>query len=295
MVLPAVIAALGTAAASMANNAINNSRIDKENKKIDDAISALKYNPEDYYTNYSYYDDPTLYDTYQLQGTEYDNVSLDPSVLAAQNQALEDLINLSEAKGLNAIDQQALQEIVNEENKNLQGQNDAILQDAMQRGVYGSGLEMAQRLQNAQSSANRMSNRDMDVMSQAQQRALDALSSYGNLASNMRSQDYNEQARRAAAQDAINQANWENRQKVSNSNVDLRNDVNMKNTDIYNKQQDSNVQSAKDIYANDENKVALRTGQYGGNKEDIRKRQEQNQQMIGNLGTAIGSALSSSK
>lgn len=294
MVWPAVIAALGTAAASMANNAMNNSRIDKENKKIDDAISALKYNPEDYYTNYSYYDDPTLYDTYQLQGTEYDNVSLDPSVLAAQNQALEDLINLSEAKGLNAIDQQALEEIVNEENKNLQGQNDAILQDAMQRGVYGSGLEMAQRLQNAQSSANRMSNRDMDVMSQAQQRALDALSSYGNLASNMRSQDYNEQARRAAAQDAINQANWENRQKVSNSNVDLRNDVNMKNTDIYNKQQDSNVQSAKDIYANDENKVALRTGQYGGNKEDIRKRQEQNQQMIGNLGTAIGSALSSS-
>ena len=295
MVWPAAIAALGTAAASMANNAMNNSRIDKENKKIDDAISALKYSPEDYYTNYSYYDDPTLYDTYQLQGTEYDNVSLDPSVLAAQNQALEDLINLSEAKGLNAIDQQALQEIVNEENKNLQGQNDAILQDAMQRGVYGSGLEMAQRLQNAQSSANRMSNRDMDVMSQAQQRALEALSSYGNLASNMRSQDYNEQAKRAAAQDAINQANWQNIQGNANKNVDLRNDVSMKNTDIYNKQQDSNVQSAKDIYANEENKVALRTGQYGGNKDDIRKQQEQNQQMIGNLGTAIGSALSSSK
>ena len=89
--------------------------------------------------------------------------------------------------------------------------------------------------------------------------------------------------------------NINNMKETDRGNVDLRNDVNMKNTDIYNKQQDSNVQSAKDIYANDENKVALRTGQYGGNKEDIRKRQEQNQQMIGNLGTAIGSALSSSK
>ena len=294
MVLP-VIAALGVAGASMANNAINNSRVDNENKKRAQAIDSLTYRPEDFYSTYEYYKDPELYTTYQLQDTEYDNVAIDPSVLAAQNQALDDLINLSEAKGLNAIDQQALQEIVNEENRNLQAQNDRILQDAMQRGVYGSGLELAQRLQNAQSSANRMSNRDMDIMSQAQQRALDALSSYGNLASNMRNQDYNEQAQRAKAQDAINQANWQNVQGNANKNVDLRNDTSFKNTDIYNKQQDRNVQSAQDIYGMDKDKVALKTGQYDSSKEDIRKRQEQNQQMIGNLGTAIGSALSSSK
>lgn len=291
--LPAA-AVIGTAAASMANNATEQERIDKENRRLQDAINGLTYDPKDYYTNYEYYDNPLLYELYQQGNTEYDNINVDPATKEAQNRALEELINLSEAKGLNAIDQQALQEIVNEENRNLQAQNDAIAQDAMQRGVYGSGLELAQRLQAAQSGANRMSNRDMDVMSQAQQRALDALSSYGNLASNMRGQDFNEQASRAAAQDAINRYNTQQTTDWNRGNIDNQNKVSQMNTDVQHKQQDANVQAARDIWGNKTDVANLNAGFSASGKEDARKRAESNNQLIGTLATSLGSAFSSS-
>lgn len=290
--LPAAVAA-GSTVGSIINNSEADRKLDKENQRIDNALKDLTYRPADFFTNYEYYKDPELYETYLQESNAYDDISLDPNVLSAQNRALDDLINLSEAKGLNAIDQQALQEIVNEENRNLQAQNDAILQDAMQRGVYGSGLEMAQRLQNAQSSANRMSNRDMDVMSQAQQRALDALSSYGNLASNMRNQDYNEQAQKAAAANAINQFNVNQMTNTNRGNVDNRNQVSQLNTGVQHKQQDSNVRAAGDIWAMDLDKKKLQVGQADSTKSDIRQLQQQNQQMLGNFGTALGSTFDS--
>lgn len=288
MLIPAAIAA-GT---SIYNNVSANNRIDKENQKLDKALGELTYSPDDYYTNYSYYQDPELYDTYLQDYNAYDDINVDPNVRAAQQNALDELINLSEAKGLNAIDQQALQEIVAEENRNLQGQNQAIIQDAMQRGIYGSGLEQAQRLQAAQSAANRMNSQDLNVMSQAQQRALDSLAAYGNLAGNMRSQDYNEQAQRAAAANAINQFNVNQMTNANVGNVDNRNKVSQSNTDIYNKQQDSNVQAARDIWSNKADVAALRTNQYNANKSDARAAQQSNNQLIGTLTSAVGAGLS---
>ena len=294
MVAPAVLAAIAAGGAIL-NNMSTDARIDEENARIDNAINSLIYNPKDYYTNYQYYNDPLLYDTYLQQDTEYDNINVDPYALSAQQKALDELINLSQAKGLDAIDQQALQEIVDTENRNLKGQQDAIMQNAMQRGVYGSGLEMAQRLQAAQSSANRMNNQDMNVMSQAQQRALEALSNYGNLSSNIRNQSYNEQAQRAAAQDAINQYNINNMTNTNKGNIDLQNQTSRANTDIYNKQQDSNVQSAQDIYGNEERKVALKTGQYNNNISNAKDRENSLNQLIGVGATALGSAFGGSK
>ena len=294
MVAPAIIAAGIMAGGALANRLSTNNQLNKEQARIDRAVNSLSYNPYDYYTNYQYYTDPLLYETYLQNENAYDNISVDPSVLSAQNRALDELINLSESEGLDAIDQQALQEIVDTENRNLKGQQDSIMQNAMQRGVYGSGLEMAQRLQAAQSSANRMNDQDMNVMSQAQQRALEALSNYGNLASNIRNQDYNEQAQRAAAQNAINQYNVSNMSETNKGNVDLRNQTSRANTDIYNKQQDSNVQSAKDIYGNDERKRALQTGQYNSNIANTKDREDSLNKLLGTGATAIGSAFGGS-
>ena len=289
-----IIAAAGAIGGSVLNNLSTNKQIDKANQRIDKAIEDITWNPNDYFTNYQYYNDPLEYTTYLQDSNAYDSINVDPSVLYAQNKALDDLINLSESKGLNAIDQQALNEIIDSENRNLQGQNEAILQNAMERGVYGSGLELAQRLQAAQSSANRMNNQDMDVMAQAQQRALEALSNYGNLASNMRGQDYNEQAQRAAAANAINQFNVNQMTNANVGNVDNRNKINTSNTDIYNRQQDSNVQAQRDNLGNLKDVAALKTEQYAGNKADARANQQSNNQLIGTVATSLGSAFDSS-
>ena len=169
------------------------------------------------------------------------------------------------------------------------------MQNAMERGVYGSGLEMANRLQAAQSAANRMNNQDMDVMSQAQQRALEALSGYGNLSTQMRNQSFNEQAERAKAQDAINQYNINNMKETDRGNVDLRNDVSQKNTDIYNKQQDSNVDSAQSIFNNKKDIAALETNQYATNQNATNEKRKANNELIGTLATSAAALSGSGK
>lgn len=281
MVLPLIAAgvALGGLGKSIYDDYQTNKKIDKQSAKAEDVINSLSWDPNNYYVNYKYYDDPELYDLYLQDPTAYNDIAVDPSVLEAQNRALQELINLSEEKGLNAIDQQALAEIVNAENRNLQGQNQAILQNAMERGIYGSGLELAQRLQNAQSGANRMNSKDMEVMSQAQQRALDALSSYSDLAGNIRTQDYNEQARRASAIDAINQYNTNQMTNQNKGNVDNLNKVSQSNVDIYNKNQDANVQGYDKNIQNQFDKAKLATGQYQNNINTLGTMNNTNQAM----------------
>lgn len=240
-------------------------------------------NPEKWYAQYQQYIDPIMKDTYQIDGTEYDNINVDPDTLYAQNKALDELINLSEAQGLGAIDQQALDQVVNEENRNLQGQNDAILQNAMERGVYGSGLELAQRLQNAQSGANRMNDRGLDIMSQAQQRALESLASYGDLASQMRTQSFDEQSRRAEAMDQINKWNAENSQAVQNANVDAQNETNRANVGVANAQEDQRVQTERDLQAQQNEKANTLASYYGSKRQADAEDKKSKNQLTGTI------------
>lgn len=277
------VAALGTAKYLYDQQQAGKRLSDREQMFLNSINELDVNNPEEWYAKYKHYADPILYENYQLQGTEYDNIQADPSVLYAQNKALDELMNLSDSKGLDAIDQQALQEIMTDENRNLQGQNQAIAQDAMQRGVYGSGLEMAQRLQNAQSSANRANSKDMEVMAQAQQRALDALSSYGNLASDMRTQGFNEQAKRAEAQDAINLANFQNTQSNANANVDLQNKTNMANVDIDNAQEDQRAQTERDLWDTRYKKSELISGRVNEQEKADAEREKAKNGLTGSL------------
>ncbi len=59
----------------------------------------------------------------------------------------------------------------------------------------------------------------MSSAASGESRALQALASSGNMASTLNNQDYNQAAKAAEAQDAINRFNTENSQKVANSNV----------------------------------------------------------------------------
>src|SRR5690606_10901263 len=93
----------------------------------------------------------------------------------------------------------------------------------------GSGMELAARLQSAQSSADRQSQESDRLMQIAQQRALDAMSQAGNLATGMRSQSFGEQSDIARARDLINQFNVQNQQNVHQRNVANTNQANLRN------------------------------------------------------------------
>jgi hypothetical protein len=245
--------------------------------------------------------DPKQAELFLQESSAMQNVKSDPALREAQMRALAGLQDVSEQGGLTATDKARLGEISQQEMAQQRGQREAILQNARQRGIAGSGLELASQLNNQQASATRQSQQGLNVAAMAQQRALDALMQSGQLGGNIRSQDFEQDARKAAAQDAINAFNTANRtqnsqyntgvlnnsqaanlaakQAIANQNVGIGNQQQQFNNGLY--QQDFNNQMAKqNARAGVAGNIA---GQYGS----------QGQQAANLVGTAIktGGAL----
>jgi hypothetical protein len=132
-------------------------------------------------------------------------------------------------------------------------------------------------------------------------RALDALAMGGQLGGQIRGQDWHEASQRAAAQDAINQANWANSQGIMNANVDNKNNanmfnlqnqqnVNMSNVDLRNQATNQNSQIENQRFNND---LAKATGQ--ANAQQGVTNQYNNQanrmQQLGGMGVMIGGEM----
>jgi hypothetical protein len=170
----------------------------------------------------------------QLQDSEFQQIQGDPSLRAAQTGALERLQQISSQGGLTSEDRARLDDIARQEGVRERGAREAILQNARQRGLSGSGLELQQQLINQQEAANRRAQRGTDVAALAQQRALDALRSGAQLGGQIRQQDFGEASEKARAQDIINRFNaqfqnqagleaFRNQQRVADQNVGIAN------------------------------------------------------------------------
>jgi len=174
-----------------------------------------------------------------LQQSEMANVSTDPRLRQAQMAALGGLQETVDSQGMTAADKYAMQQIQDQSAQQERGQRASILQNAQQRGVAGSGLELASQMQNQQESASRAANQGFAVAAQAQQAKLQALNQLGTLGGNIQGQDFSQQAQIAAAKDAISKFNATNQQNQMNLNVGARNEAQLGN--LQNKQNIANA------------------------------------------------------
>jgi hypothetical protein len=235
--------------------------------------------------------------------SEMGNISTDPRFKQAQMDALLGLQDIGDG-GLTAMDEANLNRIKSEENTASRGAREAIIQNANQRGMGGSGLELMAQLQNQQDSATRTSQRDMDVAGMAQERALQALIQGGDLGGKMQAQDFNQQAQVAGANDAISKFNAANKQNVNLTNVAARN--NAQATNLNNKQnimnQNVGTRNQQQQYNKElkqrqfENEMKKRSGQSGIAQANAQA-QGQNSQNAANannqmIGTIIGAGAS---
>lgn len=199
---------------------------------------------------------------YLQEASKMADINVDPSLYAAQKEALGGYQDIIANKGLDATAQAQLGQIATQEQTQSRGAREAILQNAQARGVGGSGIELASQMQAQQASAGQQAQRDMDVAANAQQRALQALEAYGQLGGQMQSQQFSQQAQQAQAQDAINAFNTKNRQEVENLKVKNRNiaqatnlasaqSISDKNIDIRNKQQQFNKNLPQQQFQNE--------------------------------------------
>lgn len=186
---------------------------------------------------------PEQAQAYSLEQSKMNDVYADPRLLAAQKAALANLQEVG-ANGMTAVDRAKLQQIQAQEDSQLRGQREALAQNAAARGVGGSGLELMNQQMAAQESANRMGQRDTEVAAQAQQARMAALQQAGQLAGQMSSQDWQQQAAKAQAADAINQFNTQNKQQVSMQNIAARNQAQAANLAEAQRLRDTNTQIA---------------------------------------------------
>jgi len=182
----------------------------------------------------------------ELQATGLPAGVINQAMRNKQLQALGGVEELSQT-GLSAIDRAALSEIQNEIAMQERGQRESILQNMAQRGLSGSGQELAAQLQSSQAASQMASQQGMQQAAQAQQARVNALSNLSNMASGIEQTDFQRQAQKAQAQDVINQFNTQNRntaglrnlqtqQDLANMNVQERNRIAQANADLMNKQ-----------------------------------------------------------
>ena len=182
----------------------------------------------------------------ELQATGLPAGVINQAMRNKQLQALGGVEQLSQT-GLSAIDRAALSEIQNEIAMQERGQRESILQNMAQRGISGSGQELAAQLQSSQAASQLASQQGMQQAAQAQQARVNALNNLSNMATGIESTDFERQAQKAQAQDVINQFNVQNRnvaglrnlqtqQDLSTMNAQERNRIAQANIDLANKQ-----------------------------------------------------------
>ena len=151
------------------------------------------------------------------------DVNLDPRLQETRMAALVKLQNISDAGGLDAQSQAALDEAMGQVAIQERGQREAIDMAAQRRGMSGSGIEAVQQQMNAQNAANQSRSAGLQQAATAQQRALAALTQGANLAGSMSAEDIALKSNKATAQDAVEKFNNTGRNLTNQANIDLTN------------------------------------------------------------------------
>lgn len=153
----------------------------------------------------------------------YDNTSPNAQARGAQMSALQELQDQINNGGLTDTTRSQVQHTLDDVNNTERGQQGAIMEDAHRRGVSGSGLELANRLMSQQHAADTAGRQGMDIAAMAEQAKAEALKSAASIGGQVESQDYSEQAQKAAAQNQIAEFNATNQQQVTMQNIAARN------------------------------------------------------------------------
>jgi hypothetical protein len=157
----------------------------------------------------------------QLGPSAMESLQTDPNLRSAQISALDRLQQIGDEGGMLLSDKANLNRIDQQVAREAASRNQGITDDMQARGVGGSGAEFAMRQAANQATDQRLADTGMDVAAQAQQRALDAIMQRGQMAGQVRGQDFGEQSQVAQAKDLISRYNADSRSKANYYNAGL--------------------------------------------------------------------------
>jgi hypothetical protein len=145
----------------------------------------------------------------------------DPTGRDAQLKALNDLMGIGEAGGMDQGTLASLRLADQDAAQQEQSQREAALSSLAQRGGLGSAQELSARVAGVQTGANARATAGAKVVSDARQRALEALSQAGQLGTQVRSGDYQFMSGKDNAANYINTFNASQRLNRAQSEAQL--------------------------------------------------------------------------
>jgi uncharacterized membrane protein len=220
--------------------------------------------------------DPRLQVADQLQGRDnLQDINLDPRLAQAKMNSLEAMQKIA-GGGFTPQELNALQEQRSNREADLTSKLKALQQNQDMRGVGNSDMALAQRMMEAQGSANRGAQDARSLQAQGMQRSMQAIIDGGNLANQYENTDYSRQGNLAQAKNARELTNFRETASVNQGNVDRFNNalannvarsrsVADQNAGINNTQQDMRNTLAQRAFQNNVTKI---TGQSGANAND---------------------------
>lgn len=144
----------------------------------------------------------------------YENVRADPRYREAQH-ALMDRLEQASREGLTFEDMQAQEQALRQSARQETAGRSRIAQEMAARGTLDSGAQLAMQLANQQASAEGDRQTSLNTAANAQKRMYAAMLDKGQLAGNLRNQDFGEQERIAQARDAVSRYNAGARQQAA--------------------------------------------------------------------------------
>jgi hypothetical protein len=201
---------------------------------------------------------PELEQDLDIADSNVANMQVDSTGRDAQLQALN-LMQQASKGGLRAEDRASLNQVRQEAQRDSEGKRQQILQQMRAQGMGTAGAGLAAQLQAAQSEAEQQSEEGDRISSMASQRALEALGSYGNMGSNLRSDDTNLANTRAQALDDRNKFLYENSAARQQRNIASKNTAQQQNlatkqqlananTEMANQEKIRQMQGSMDTY-----------------------------------------------
>lgn len=228
---------------------------------------------------------PEMLSALNLGPSAMESVNADEQLVGKQMDALNQYEDISKG-GLTEGDQAASRELNRKVMASDTARRKQILNEMAQRGVLGSGAELAAQLTGTQDQSENMVAANDKLIQQALERKMGALNNLASMSTQMRTQDVGEKSNKAKARDAINQFNVQNKQQVNSYNVGNANTAQQANLKEKQRVADTNVSSNN--AAQQYNKQLLQK-QYD-NQMNLARAKAGQQQVIGQAAQAKGNA-----
>ncbi len=153
------------------------------------------------------YGDISLPTLEKLAKSQLGGVTMDSKYKDASDAALEKLMGISEAGGMDAQAKERMMEAKLQALDTQRGMEGSALTGLARRGALNSGAQTSMAIAGAQKGADRAYQGDIHAASDASQRGLEALMAGGKMAVGMGQNDLEQKNRVAGANDRINEFN----------------------------------------------------------------------------------------